>query len=99
MLQRKPSMPTMSTVPFQSPSLPTISHLPVTVTGAFASLLVAAAVLEFVLAALLVLAGLLAAALELVTVTLPPQAAQATTKASTKSNNGAFIRVFPFNWC
>src|SRR5437870_12028959 len=33
MLQIKPSIPTMSTVPFQSPSFPTSSHFPVTVTS------------------------------------------------------------------
>jgi hypothetical protein len=83
----------MSTVSFQSPSLPTLSHLPVTVTGAFESLLVDAVVFEFVFAGLPALAGLLAGALELFTLTLPLQDTQATAKTSTKSRDRVFIEV------
>src|SRR6266478_4011466 len=49
-------MPTISTVPFHSPSLPTISHLPVTVMGAFA--LVAVVLLVLVAGLAVVVAGL-----------------------------------------
>jgi hypothetical protein len=85
----------MSTVSFQSPSLPTISHLPVTVTGAFESLLVDAVVLEFVFAGLLALAGLLAGAFELFTLTLPLHDMQATAKTTTKSRDRVFMKSTP----
>src|SRR5438128_2731280 len=85
-------MPTMSTVAFQSPSLPTISHLPVTVMGALASLVELLAP-EVLAAGLVVVAGLLLAVLDGVFSDLLPQditvAARAT--ATARTNTGDFI--------
>src|SRR6185436_6970046 len=90
-LQRKPSMPTMSTVSFQSPALPTISHLPVTVTGAFDSLVVVL-VFEFVDAAgVFAGAGLFAGVFEL-TATLPEQPNMMTARDSARASDTFFMR-------
>jgi len=62
-------MPTISTVPFQSPSLPTNSHFPVTVTSPDGALLE----LEVAGLALVVLAGLVAGDGDAGAVVLPPQ--------------------------
>src|SRR4029079_16724815 len=98
MLQRKPSMPTMSTVSFQSPALPTISHLPVTVTGAFDSLVVAPE-FEFVVAAgEFAGAGLLAGVFEL-TATLPEQPNMMTARDSARTSDTIFMRSFPLYRC
>jgi hypothetical protein len=80
----------MSTVSFQSPAFPTISHFPVTVTGAFDSL--TELVFEFGLAAG-VLAGLLAGAFEL-TVTFPEQPAAISPRDSATTNDTVFIICF-----
>jgi hypothetical protein len=82
-------------VSWQSPSLPTISHLPVTVTGAFESLVVDA--LGFELAGLAGAAGLLAGALELLTLTLPLHDAQATPTIRTNIQDRAFISYLLLN--
>src|SRR5215831_10455418 len=98
MLQRKPSMPTISTVLCQSPSFPTLSHLPVTVTGAFASAVVALAgalVFELLVAGLFVAGGLLAGAFEELTVTLPEQAKVAAANPSARISIGALIEISP----
>jgi len=75
--------------------LPTISHLPVTVTGALA-LALDAVVFEFVLLGLLV--ALLAGAFELFTLTFPLHAAQALSKVSTKSKDRAFMKLTPLDF-
>src|SRR4051812_22601984 len=93
MLQRKPSMPTISTVFFQSPALPTISHLPVTVTGAFDVEL--DALFEFVFVAGLLLAvALFAGVLVEFTATLPEQPIKPAASSRPTSNNALFIKCF-----
>jgi hypothetical protein len=74
--------------------LPTISHLPVTVTGAL-ELFVEALLFELVFAAaLLVLAGLFADTLDEFTVTLPEQAIITAARASPRTNDAIFIKCF-----
>jgi hypothetical protein len=86
----------MSTVFFQSPSLPTISHLPVTVTGAFALLVVDALLFEFVFGAgVLDVAGLFAAVFDELTETFPEQAIIVPPRIRPRNNVAIFINVYP----
>src|SRR5260221_8863604 len=90
-------MPTISTVPFQSPSLPTISHFPVTVTGSGAPLVVVLAVLA---AGLVAAAGDEVAVVEFVFEVLAPQAAITTPSEKIIRPKPAFrIIVFSLRIC
>jgi hypothetical protein len=85
----------MSTVFFQSPSLPTISHLPVTVTGAFALLEVGAPLFEFVFGAgVLDAAGLFAAVFDELTETLPEQAIIVAPRIRPRNMDAIFFNVY-----
>jgi hypothetical protein len=74
--------------------LPTISHLPVTVTGAFGALLVALFELLFATGLLVGGAELFADALDEFTVTFPEQPMLIAAKIIPKTNDAIFIKYF-----